>query len=92
MSTLDLDLNGCPARLTVGDAHELDRLTGMPGWSVLMDLLHGIEQGTRDTLEDSATELDMVRALQGRLSVVKDLRGLLVKTVPEWLNAMRKDS
>jgi len=91
MNQINLDLNGKPHVLTADDSHALAALVSQPGWEVLLEILAGIEAGTRTMLEDSGTELDMVRALQGRLSVSKDLIQLLCKEVPKAISAMRKD-
>lgn len=88
---ITLTLNEAQVQLTPREMFELNVLAATPGWDILKKILEVMERGTRRELENTATPLDSIRHLQGRLSVATDLRDLLDDGVPRWIAAMRKD-
>lgn len=83
-----------PIRLNVnGQFHEYPRdeivrlvdLRNHPGWEVFVGLLARMDAGTREALESPDQPLDTIRGLQGRLSVVRDLRRMVEDDLPQYL-------
>lgn len=77
--------------MTKADAERLQGLVDHPGYPVMLKLLHGIDQGTRNALGSVETPLDNIRQLQGRLSVVADVRGWLEVEIPTWLQSLSEE-
>jgi len=91
MSTIDLNINGRKVKEPVERVVNLVDLRNHPGWTVFTDLLAHMDAGTRETLESPEQPLDTVRVLQGRLSVVRDIRRMVEDDLPNYLKAMSKE-
>ena len=87
---ITLNLNGETLDLSERDMVELHSLTNHPGYPILKRALAAMETGTRRNLEDPETSLEQIRALQGRLSVVTDVKDLLDVGILAWVQS-RKD-
>lgn len=86
-----LNVNGELVELAAEKVKWLTDLPNHPGWEVLTDLLAQMEEGTRNALESVDQPLDTIRGLQGRLSVVRDVRRLVERDLPAY-KAMSKET
>ena len=86
-----LNINGEVVELSPRDMVDLRQLRDQAGYTTLLRIMESMVAGTRRELEDPTTDLEHVRALQGRLAVARDLRDLLEDGVERWYQAMRKE-